>query len=104
MGRKRKRYTSEEKVKILREVLEDGKSISTVAEKHGVHPNLIMNWRKHLFENALQTFEIKRPEISEKAFEKQTKVLEDKLRNKDNVIAELAQELLELKKKYPGLK
>jgi transposase-like protein len=30
MGR-RKRYTAEEKVKILREVLEDGKQISRVA-------------------------------------------------------------------------
>jgi transposase-like protein len=104
MGRKRTRYTPEEKVKILREVVEEGKSISSVAEVHRVHPNLIMNWRKQLFENALQTFEIKRPEISEKAVEKHTKTLEEKLRGKDNVIAELAQELLELKKQYPGRK
>ena len=103
MGR-RKRYTSEEKVKILREVLEDGKSISGVAEAYGVHPNQIMNWRKQLFEGGQQIFEITRPDISEKALEKQTKALEDRLRHKDNVIAELAQELLELKKKYPGLK
>lgn len=102
MGRKRKRYTSEEKVKILREVLEDGKSISSVAEGHGVHPNLILNWRKQLFENAPQSFEIKRPEITERAQDKKAKELELILRNKDNVIAELAQELLELKKKYPG--
>ena len=103
MGR-RKRYTSEEKIKILREVLEDGKSFSSVAEAYGVHPNQIMNWRKQLFEGGQQVFQIKRPDISEKAIEKQTKALEDKLRHKDNVIAELAQELLELKKKYPGLK
>lgn len=104
MGRKRKRYTSEEKIKILREVLEDGKSISSVAEGYGLHPNLIMNWRKQLFEGAAQAFEIKRPDITEKALERQTKALEEKIRGKDNVIAELAQELLELKKKYPGLK
>ena len=103
MGRKRKRYTSEEKVKILREVLEDGKSISGTAENHGVHPNLIMNWRKQLFENALQAFDIKRTDITEKANEKQAKVLEEKIKQKDNVIAELAQELLELKKKRAGL-
>ena len=103
MGR-RKRYTSEEKIKILREVLEDGKSLSSVAETYSVHLNQIMNWRKQLFEGGEQVFQIKRPDISEKALERQTKVLEDKLRHKDNVIAELAQELLELKKKYPGLK
>ena len=101
---KRKRYTSEEKIKILREVLEDGKSVSSTAEAYGVHPNQIMNWRKQLFEGAQQIFEIKRPDISEKAMEKKTKALEDKLRHKDAVIAELAQELLELKKKPSGLK
>ena len=103
MGR-RKRYTSDEKIKILREVLEDGKSVSSVAEAYGVHPNQIMNWRKQLFEGWEQVFQIKRPDISGKTMEKQTKAFEDKLRHKDNVIAELAQELLELKKKYPGLK
>jgi transposase/putative transposase len=101
---KRKRYTSEEKVKILREVCEDGKSISTAAEGNSVHPNLIMNWRKQLFEGAAKIFEIKRPEITEKANEKQLKNLEEKLKQKDTVIAELAQELLELKKKHPGLR
>ena len=104
MGRKRIRYTSEEKIKILREVLEDGKSISSVAEERSVHPNLILSWRKQLFEGGKQVFEIKRPDITEKAMEKQAKELEDKLRHKDNVIAELAQELLEIKKKRAGLK
>jgi transposase len=101
---KRKRYTSEEKIKVLREVLEDGKSISSVSEVYGIHPNQIMNWRKQLFEGGQQVFQINRSDISERAVEKQAKAFEDKLRHKDNVIAELAQELLELKKKHPGLK
>ena len=101
---KRKRYTSEEKVKILREVLEEGKSISSTAKEHAVHPNLILKWRKQLFENALQTFEITRSDITVKAQERQAKALEEKLKEKDNVIAELAQEVLELKKKRAGLK
>ena len=101
---KRKRYTAEEKIKILREVLEDGKPISEVADRYGLHPNNIFNWRKQLFEGGHHIFQIKRTDISEKAVEKQAKAFEDKLRHKDNVIAELAQELLELKKKYPGLR
>jgi transposase/putative transposase len=88
-----------EKVKILREAPEDGKSISQAAEENGVHPNLILNWRKQLFEGALETFEIKRPDISGRAAEQREKALEGKLREKDNVIAELAQEALELKKR-----
>jgi transposase len=103
MGR-RKRYTAEEKMKILREVLEDGKSISQTAEKYGVHPNNVMNWRKQLIESGAQTFQIKRTDISSKAEERKVAALEDKIKHKDEVIAELAEELLVLKKKNFGLR
>jgi transposase len=101
---KRKRYTSEEKVTILREVMEEGKPVSGVAEAHGVHPNMILSWRKQMFEGALHTFQITRSDISEKAHEREKKAFEEELRKKDNVIAALAQEVLELKKKRTGLK
>jgi transposase len=96
---KRKRYTAEEKIKILREVLEDGRSISAVAEKYGLSPNNIFTWRKQLFESGVRLFEIKREDIGEKAEERKVAVLEEKLRQKDQVIAELAGELLGLKKR-----
>jgi transposase-like protein len=99
---KRKRYTAEEKIKILREVLEDGKSISQVADVYGLHPNNIFNWRKQLFEEGIQTFRIKRTYISGKAEKQKIATLEDKIKQKDEVIAELAEELLELKKKHSG--
>jgi transposase-like protein len=95
---KRKRYTGEEKVKILREVLEDGKAVSQVAKSNGVHPNLILNWRKQMFEGALKTFEISRPDISAKAAARKALALEEKLREKDEIIACLSQEVLALKK------
>jgi transposase-like protein len=101
---KRKRYTAEEKVKILREVLEDGKQISQVAEKHGLSPNNIFKWRKQLFEEGLQTFQIKRADISGKAEERKITALEDRIKQKDEIIAELAEELLALKKKNCGLR
>jgi transposase-like protein len=102
MGR-RKRYTAEEKMKILREVLEDGKTISQTAEKYVIHPNNVMNWRKQLLEDGVRTFQIKRTDISSKAEERKTAALEDKIQHKDEVIAELAEELLALKKKNSGL-
>ena len=103
MGR-RKRYTAEEKVKILREVLEDGKQISQVAEKYGLSPNNIFKWRKQLFEEGIQTFQIKRADISGKAEERKITALEDRIKQKDEIIAELAEELLALKKKNCGLR
>ena len=99
---KRKRCTAEEKMKILREVLEDGKPVSQVAESHGVHPNNIFNWRKQLFEGGIQTFQIKRSDISGKAEDRKINALEEKIKHKDEIIAELAGELLELKKNYSG--
>jgi transposase-like protein len=100
---KRKKYTAEEKIKILREVLEDGKPISQVADQYGLHPNNIFNWRKQLFEGGIKTFCIKRADISDKAEERRIAALEDKIKQKDEVIAELAEELLGLKKKNFGL-
>jgi len=101
---KRKRYTPEEKSKILREVLEDGKTISDVAQKYEIHPNCIFNWRKQLLEEGQQTFQIKRPDISKKADARKIAMLEEKIKQKDEVIAELAEELLALKKKNIGLR
>jgi transposase-like protein len=99
---KRKRFTAEEKVKILREIVEDGKSVSMAAESHGLHPNNIFKWRKQLFESAPRIFEIKRPDVSVKAEGQRAAEMEAKLRQKDEVIAELAEELLSLKKKSSG--
>jgi transposase len=91
---KRKRYTAGEKIKILREVLEDGRSISTAAGKYGLSPNNIFKRRKQLFESGDHLFEVRRDDISGKAEGWKARVLEEKLRQKDEVIAELAEELL----------
>ena len=99
---KRKRYTAEEKVRILRAILEDGKQVSQVAEQYGLHPNNIFSWRKQLFEGGIQTFQIKRADVSEKAEERKIADLQEKIKQKDEVIAELAEELLGLKKKNCG--
>jgi transposase-like protein len=99
----RKRYTPEEKVKILREIVEDGKTVSTVAEGYGLHPNNIFNWRKQLFEGAPRIFEITRQDVTAKAEGRKAAELETKLSQKEEVIAGLAEELLALKKKNSGI-
>jgi len=103
MGR-RKRFTAEEKIKILREIQEDGKTISQVAEEHGIHPNNIFNWRKQHLEMGVQGFKTTRKDITNKAKDRKIASLEDTIKHKDEVIAELAQELLAFKKKNSGLR
>jgi len=99
----RKRYTAEEKIKILRELHEGGKTISQVAEEYGIHPNCIFKWRKQHLELGVQSFQTKRKDITSKAKEQKIAALENKIKYKDEVIAELAEELLALKKKNSGL-
>jgi transposase-like protein len=48
--RERKYYSPEQKVIIVRELLENNVPISQIAEKYQVHVNDIYNWKKRLFE------------------------------------------------------
>jgi transposase-like protein len=60
---KRKRYTPEEKVSILREVVEDGKAVSAVANNHDLSPSLIFGNVLELLE---QTYSPKKPDVYSK--------------------------------------
>ena len=93
----KKRYTSEQKVIILRELLENNTPISQVAEKFNVHVNDIYNWKKKLFENASAIFEAK-PGVSSTVHEKKIDKLEAKLKRKEDAISWLVSENIELKK------
>ena len=53
-------------------------------------------------EMGVQGFKTTRKDISAKAKDKKITALEDKIKHKDEIIAELAGELLELKKNYSG--
>ena len=96
--RKRRRISPEDKVRILQEILLKGKKVSEAAEEYDVHPTQIFNWQKELFESATGVFERKRPDITGKARQRKIEALEKKIADKDNVIAEIAQENIELKK------
>ena len=98
---RRKKYTAEMKVKIVREHLENQVSISELSERYCVHPNMIHKWKKDLFEGALETFSRKHKKQNERQSYK-TKVLEEKLKKKDSLIAEIMAENVQLKKNING--
>ena len=99
---KRKRLTPQQKVIILRELLENQVPISQLAEKYQVHANDIYNWKKKLFEQAEEAFSFKQKPNFSKQDEKQ-QILEQKLKLKDEIIAELVQENIMIKKNIVGL-
>ena len=101
--KERKHYSPEQKVIILRELLENNVPISQVAEKYGVHANDIYNWKKKLFESASFAFSSKNADnknTGEK--DKKIKNLEDKLKKRDEAISFLLRENIEIKKSIDG--
>ena len=43
---KRRRYSVEERIKLLDEADKPGESISTVARRHGISPSVLFRWRQ----------------------------------------------------------
>jgi transposase len=43
---RRRRWTTAEKARIVGESLTPGSSVTTVAQRHDVHPNLLHHWRR----------------------------------------------------------
>ncbi|MDT1064788.1 IS3 family transposase [Paracoccus sp. CPCC 101403] len=49
-GGRRRRWTAAEKLRIVEETLDEGASISVVARRNGVAPNLLYRWRRLMLE------------------------------------------------------
>lgn len=46
----RRRWTAAEKVQFVEEAMQPGMSVSFVARKHGIAPNLLFRWKKLMIE------------------------------------------------------
>lgn len=102
---KRKRYSSEEKTKILREHLDGGAAISDLSEKYGVHPNAIYKWKKDLFENASDVIAPNKKTVRREAeLQRRIEELERTLQIRESLIADIVADSIEMKKKLNGAK
>jgi len=99
---KRRHFSGQDKVKILREHLEEGKQVSEVCEKYDIHPNLFYKWKKDFFESAASYFEKHGSNGTKSAETKRLKALEAKVSSQHMVISEITAENIELRKKYFG--
>jgi transposase-like protein len=95
--KERRRFDAAEKVKIIREHLLEARPLSEVCEKYGIAPTQFYQWQKTFFENGQVAFEPKKAS-REYTLETHVKKLEKKLVKKDEVIAELAEHNIQLKK------
>lgn len=97
MKRTRRNFTGEEKVALLRRHLVEQVPISQVCEEAGIQPTQFYQWQKQFFENGAAAFASKSKPKANPA-EARLAVLEAKLRRKDEVLGELMEEYVALKK------
>lgn len=98
--RARRSLSGEQKLAILREHLVEGKAVSEVCEQHEVQPSLFYYWQRQLFENGASAFGPSARATSNRERQQAERIerLEAKLARKDTVIAELSEDLVQLKK------
>jgi transposase len=97
MRKVRKNYTAQQKVSILRRHLLDKVPVSELCEEHQLQPTVFYRWQQEFFENGAAAFE--RPERPGNGRElKRIEFLQSKLAKKDEVIAELLEDHVALKK------
>ena len=98
MRKERKNHTAEEKVAILRRHLIEKVPVSDLCEEFGLHPTMFYRWLKEFFENGAAAFQIAGPSRPQAGRQKRIASLEAKLRTKNEVLAELMEEHMALKK------
>ena len=101
MANKRKKFSPEEKVRLLRLHLIEKEPVSDICDRHGLNPNVFYRWQKIFFEYGAAAFSQAgngRKDSRSKKLERQNAQLKSKLANKDEVIAEIMASHVRLKK------
>jgi putative transposase len=60
MKTQRNRYSADFKARLALEVVKGQRTLNEIASEHGVHPNLLLQWKKHLLEELPALFADKR--------------------------------------------
>jgi len=99
---KRKHLSPEQKVSIVRRHLVEKVPISNLCDEFGIHATQVYAWQKQLFENGALAFERRangaNQRRQEDAATRKISQLEAKLQKKNEVVAELLEEHVQLKK------
>ena len=97
----RNRFSVPEKVAILRLHLLEHTPVSDLCDQHGIHPTMFYRWQKEFFENAAAAFEHRSRRPSDDK-DRRIALLEQKLQRKHEVLSELMEEHIKLKKRTWG--
>jgi transposase-like protein len=104
MTRTRRHFTAQQKAEVVRRHVGGKEPVSKLAEELGVQPTLIHQWVEQLLAQAERAFErTLGARRADEAKDRQIAQLQAKLADKNQVIAELLEEHVELKKELGEL-
>ena len=100
MSRQRRHFSPEQKVALLREHFLDKVPVSDICEKHGIAVTNFYSWQKLFFENGATAFTCNDKRRKERTDAKDQHIaeLQAKLQRKHEVLSELMEEHVQLKK------
>ena len=98
--KERKNYSPEEKVAVLRRHLIEHVPVSQICEEHQLNSNVFYRWQQLFFENGAAAFQVERKASTREqdAHTRRVEALEAKLQQKNEVLVELMEEHMALKK------
>ncbi len=100
--RKRRKFSAEEKATVLRKHLVEKKPVSDVCDEYGIQPSVFYAWQAQALGNLAEALERRNDRQSatgrEQKLARENEALKSKLVRKDNVIAEISEEYVQLKK------
>lgn len=100
MSQTKRTFSPRNKVYILRHHLLDKSPISEICDEYGIRPTLFYRWQKEFFENGEAAFQSKKASHSvEDRLRAEIKELKNKLQDKNEVVSELMEDYLKLKKR-----
>ncbi len=98
MKRTRRHFSSTEKVAILCSHLIDSVHISDLSTEYDLQPTVFYRWQKQFFENGAAAFETPFAQPKSSSDASRILALEQKLQRKHEILSELIEEHIQLKK------
>ena len=97
MAKTRRKFSAQEKVAILRRHFLEKVPVSDLCDEHRLNPTVFYRWQKVFFEHGAAAFE-RRNGAEARRLGQQVEALHTKLAHKDEVIAEIMESHVALKK------
>jgi len=97
MTEKRRKFLPQEKVVILRRHLVERVALSSLCDEYQISPTIFYRWQKEFFEKGSTAFERQKDAVPSKV-KKRVAHLEAQLSHKNEVIAEIMEAHVQLKK------